>query len=1153
MVKKKRTRFLVALLLVFILHTQISPHIAFARSSGDGDLAEFDSGKFATNVGISVGSMLVGAYIGGELSSAIGMGTSTAAQNTPLIAQMANGYSTYVAASQVGSAIGSMGAYYEWSQKGTYIAQTIGTAATAGFLNPEISLGNAYDNMVTESIAQGGASTLAYNLPTMLKGAAVGALGGAASGYAVAEIDGHRINDGKNPGIGAQMAGMVAGMAATSLGRSLFDPTTWNHQTKVYVEQVPNQGEALDRLANQNPGNNPLEGEGLLVANETTGVVSRQPSVLLEVRDGFREVGSGEELYLTVDKISADGQVTYGETIYDGKIFTGQETQVTFGETAYDGIFSGQEANEVTVHNGNIMDLSHPKDYNEALPRFRGYSRGSDIFKIVDTQAQASIGAGEIVGRLAKATFVDTVHQYPAVAASYVGMVVTNELGKDDQDEWRPLINGLSHAVVGTALTNLRDFSGLTPALYVGSDSDIMDARLMRKETLNSYGYQQRMSESFNKKASGYANDADKAIGAIEEARRNNLIDEKVFSAARVDILKELEKNLASLSHVEKNKDFNLGEIDGSAKSVLDSLAGTSDEKYFSLDDKNKWVDLSATVAHESTTIPQLMRNVAIMKEGKRLEYNMAHANDTNVALKDVAKVDRGKLFLSRTGNGIRFGVFNSLIGDGMAVVFNKNDGDSTKQILGSWAANMGAAVARGMAWHYGWREAETDWHQRWDYVEPRSYEDTYANQFWEDPETRTTPIENFWEQEGYNPISHMVSRTNYYDDRIRWDRFAGSTGVSPLLHREHKKFDFAKGEKGEYVSDPRWVTILVFPDERPELGDAIRISINQANTEFAANAFSFGRPLVKHDRRSITPGLSPSQVSPSTFLNYVSQLKYASGLSLDAAIANSVVDANVGAIGNSIMSIASQSPALCKIFKIQPQRLVKVAALEEVSTPYRRVTLKHDTPLGGPFNPEASERIEILEFLSPDGEWLLAKRNNSFSLKGDGTVAGNDNSLVQLRFSGFDSGNFNMSDEESFAELHSGEYMGEAGTETTRTWKGKVPAYLAGVFAGDVPSVYDSQDILSYNLGYQAVAPVNVSIEEGVRFTHVLDRNVSGMPYTVQSLEYRGGTASTHTTFYAPFPNALFSAQPQIGPGDYLRKSIVPTQSVVENLEINE
>ena len=39
----------------------------------------------------------------------------------------------------------------------------------------------------------------------------------------------------------------------------------------------------------------------------------------------------------------------------------------------------------------------------------------------------------------------------------------------------------------------------------------------------------------------------------------------------------------------------------------------------------------------------------------------------------------------------------------------------------------------------------------------------------------------------------------------------------------------------------------------------------------------------------------------------------------------------------------------------------------------------------------------------------------------------------------------------------------------------------------------------------------------------------------------------------FTSFPNALFSAQPQIGPGDYLRKSIVPTQSVVENLEINE
>jgi hypothetical protein len=38
--------------------------------------------------------------------------------------------------------------------------------------------------------------------------------------------------------------------------------------------------------------------------------------------------------------------------------------------------------------------------------------------------------------------------------------------------------------------------------------------------------------------------------------------------------------------------------------------------------------------------------------------------------------------------------------------------------------------------------------------------------------------------------------------------------------------------------------------------------------------------------------------------------------------------------------------------------------------------------------------------------------------------------------------------------------------------------------------------------------------------------------------LEYDGGSAVTVTSFYAPFPNALFSAQPQIGPGYYLRQA---------------
>jgi len=982
--EKKRARALVVLILAFAIHFQISPYVAFARESGGGNLAKFDSGKFALNVGISVASTVAFAYVGNSLGSLLGSGKNAATQSTPLLAQMGNGYSTYFAASQVGGAVGNAGAYYKWSPRTTYAIQTIATAATAGALNPEISLGSTYDSLVTESLSQQGVSTLAHNSSTMLKGATVGALGGAAQSYVVGAIDGDRINEGKNPGIGAQIAGMTAGMAATSFGRSLFDPATYKHKTDVYVEQVPNSDEAFGRLENQRFGNNPLEGEGVLATNEMTGEVCRIPAGS-EMPSDYRMIGSGEKLYLTVDKVSTDGNISYGEKVYTKSYFS----------------------------DSKVMDLSHPAARGDILPSSRFYSRGGGIIKIVNTQAQ--VGAGEIVGRLAKATVVDTVHQYPAIASSYVGMVATNELDEDDQDDWRPLVNGLSNAVVGSTLTNLRDFYGLTPTLHVGSDSDIIDARLMRKATLYAYGHEQRMTE-FNESANRFTVQAEKDIN---EARNENYNDGREFLVAKEGILKELGENLASLGHTKES--FYLGRIEEAEQLSKDSselaMKSWEADPYFdklSQDKKNKIPEVSRIdtfaakstekgegLAPESFSAPQLMRNVASRKEGTRLEYNMAHASDTNKAFKIAGITKKSDMFLSRTWNNVRFGVFNSVIGDGMAVVsnkYNKHDGDSTKQILSSVAGNMAAAVVRGVAWHSGWKKADGDWHQRWDYVEPRSYEDRYASVFWKDPETKTEQIEEFWKQKGYDPISHMMSRTNYSDDKIRWDRFLGSTGITPIVHNEYQTFDFAKGPKGEYVKDSLRVAHLRFLNEQPKLGDAIKTSINQANTEFAAKAFSFGRLLVKHDRRSLTPGMSPSQISPSAFLNYVSQLKYASGLSLDAAIANSVVDANVGAIGNSTMDIVSQSPALSKMFRIQPQRLVKTATLDY--------------------------------------------------------------------------------------------------------------------------------------------------------------KNVPGFPYTVQSLEYKGGMASTQTTFYAPFPNALFSIRPQIGPGYYLRKSIksiAPKQSAAENLGIDE
>jgi len=159
--KKKRTRVLVALLLAFVLYAQISPHIALARSSGGGDSAKFDTGKFAVSVGIALASAYIGAAIadginasatgggffaGGGLNPATGgtyAGFSGAILDVGNLGAWANSYSSMFALSQVGAAVSMMGQQQKWDTSQTVFVSSMVTGAVGGGLNPAGSLGSS--------------------------------------------------------------------------------------------------------------------------------------------------------------------------------------------------------------------------------------------------------------------------------------------------------------------------------------------------------------------------------------------------------------------------------------------------------------------------------------------------------------------------------------------------------------------------------------------------------------------------------------------------------------------------------------------------------------------------------------------------------------------------------------------------------------------------------------------------------------------------------------------------------------------------------------------------------------------------------------------------------------------------------------------------
>lgn len=224
------------------------PGQAFAARSraGGGDLAEFDTGAFITSSAITVGSTLLTAGIGNAWSSAsqsaaasastiskakhveatlkmfpshLAGGFKSLGSLSAVMPVITRGYTTAFAVSEVGGAIGAIGAYKGWSPSKIYLASTIAGAAVGSFLNPEIALGRPVKGMPTASLVTP-------------KGLFVGTMEGTARGFTIYAIDRKRIDQGKGPSALGQIAGMVAGAAGTSFGRALFN------QRPIPVENV---------------------------------------------------------------------------------------------------------------------------------------------------------------------------------------------------------------------------------------------------------------------------------------------------------------------------------------------------------------------------------------------------------------------------------------------------------------------------------------------------------------------------------------------------------------------------------------------------------------------------------------------------------------------------------------------------------------------------------------------------------------------------------------------------------------------------------------------------------------------------------------------------------------------------------------------------
>lgn len=111
-------------------------------------------GSTIGNIGSGIKNLVTNTAGGGVVIDGIPARPLAAAWNSmtnleTVMPAVVKGYATYTATNQVGRAVGMAGSYYGWSPKTTFIISNVAVGATAGFLNPEVSLAKELDTKTT--------------------------------------------------------------------------------------------------------------------------------------------------------------------------------------------------------------------------------------------------------------------------------------------------------------------------------------------------------------------------------------------------------------------------------------------------------------------------------------------------------------------------------------------------------------------------------------------------------------------------------------------------------------------------------------------------------------------------------------------------------------------------------------------------------------------------------------------------------------------------------------------------------------------------------------------------------------------------------------------------------------------------------------------
>lgn len=836
-----------------------------------------------------------------------------------------SGGSTEIARTQVpvGSFNSSVGMRSITATPSTYVESGFSQAQTGAMqvtLNMPTATAAASNNLVIAAVpAQFGS----ISLGNMLRGAAVGGLGGFVSGWVTTSIDRDKIDNNEDPGAWAQIAGMATGDMAANFGRTLVNPATYHTRTEAFVERSPRK--------------TPVQPDQTLPGQSFEDYPNpRNPDIY------------GEQPGLAT-------RSDYLDTKYDYKVI--------------DHVNYGQESGGAIQYGVAIEDFER----GHLSDNYRIEQIGENQFKI--TELNAKVTAPEVFCKLGSGAFLEPFNSqnWPLMASRAMGIWAQSSLGEDDA-HMATLVNGLVQSATYPTFSGIANVYGVDAVRYFGSHNDKLEAdlrydngiRLMAEQQLMAgkakrFDETRKQQEANNitfEQAQQQYTDASVYRGGIETS---DLSDERQGTA---DLLRDLDQGkidyaefsqrMHEMRQQNPGADFALVNPTGLDKpqNMSTEQIGTQIAKVTPIPDNpmekeqlsRQTLPESASNARldKSMTWAKIDRNLALAQESKRYEQLLSSDRFTqDQALKNVG-MNKGQLLWNYAAGATVPGVFDSLISGGVDAVFSfqtkGEDFKSTDKMLYSYAANLTTAIVRGAAQYSNWDRVtkEYDWHKKWDFVMPEQY---------------TTSVHD----KGFDFIQYKLSEANFENDMLRFKRFVGINGFEEgnglIYHRERQKWDFeadnGKGGKGAWVNDPRWVATIQENPYNPELSlqESVASSINQANVEMITKTFSFGMPTIRH-QGSADYGIEPERISASDFMSYSSNsLRNVAGTlaqgGLGEAIAYSFNQANtLSVIPNNLGGTLVQLPGVAKTIGLQPERLVRLSTIRSFREPVITATL---------------------------------------------------------------------------------------------------------------------------------------------------------------------------------------------------------------------